>query len=478
MNLIKKNKKNNFIFFYILALTGIILAAIVIFLNIGKGSIDLRDEALTACRSLYIYHHHNIFNIKVAEHISIRKPPFVYILTAISYILFGINELGLRIPNAFFGLAIFILITLASLKSSKKVGWLAPFILLGCFNLIRVSREALTDTSFIFFISLAFLSLYLDLLDNTDKHQNLYLFLYFLGICFGLLSKGPLTLLAFFYILLFLYFVKRNRALFKKYLVIGIIATIPFLIWSIVQYIYYPHFFDIYFGQEYLDRLNYHAKFLPQFIRGPFYYITNYWRWFRLSGVVTILLIFLIFYLYRYKKLNWNRDKFLSFLYINGAWLLYLIVASIASHKSRRYILPIFPLLTIVFVIGIDGLLEVYSNNRIVKYLIYFISLVCMVVGFQALYKHYQKVPDYLPIRKEIAIKIKPYKKWEIYTNDWHIAPILEFYLDKEDIKVVKKIPPLTKKTIIVKGKEERAQDNERREFIIISKQFRWTFKE
>jgi len=477
MNLIKENK-NQLIISYSLALLGIILAAIVIFLNLGKGSIALRDEALTACRSLYIYHHHSIFNLKVAGHISIRKPPFVYIITAISYMLFGINEFSLRFPNALLGLASFLLVTFVALKTSKRVGWLAPFILLGCFNLIRVSREALTDTSFVFFICLAFLSLYLDLLDNSDRHHNLYLFLYFIGICFGLLSKGPLTLLAVFYILFFLYFVKKDVSLFKKYLLVGLIATIPFLIWSIVQYIYYPHFFDIYFGQEYLDRLNYHAKFLPQFIRGPFYYITNYWRWFRLSGIITILLIFLIFYFYKQKKLNWNQDQFLSFLYINGAWLLYLTVASIASHKSRRYILPIFPLLTIVFIIGIDGLLEVYSTNKIVKYFIYSISVICILVGLQALYKHYQKLPDYLPIRKKIAIKLRPYKKWEIYTNDWHIAPILEFYLNKEDIKVVKKIPPLTKKTIIVKGEEETAKDNEKREFIIISKQFKWIFKE
>jgi len=316
------------------------------------------------------------------------------------------------------------------------------------------------------------------LLYNSNKHHNLYLFLYFVGVCFGLLSKGPLTLLAVFYILFFLYFVKKDIYLFKKYLIVGLIATIPFLIWSIVQYIYYPHFFDIYFGQEYLDRLNYHAKFLPQFIRGPFYYITNYWRWFRLSGIITIFLIFLIVYYYKQRKLNWNKNKLFSFLYINGAWLLYLIVASIASHKSRRYILPIFPLLTIVFIIGIDGLLEIYSDNRMIKNFVYLVCLICIAVGFQALYKHYPKVPDYLPIRKQIAIKLRPYKKWKIYTNDWHIAPILEFYLDKEDIKVVKKIPPLTKKIIIVEGKEEKAQDNEKREFIIISKQFKWIFKE
>ncbi len=457
---------------YILALSGIVLTAILIFLNLGKGSIALRDEALTACRSLYIYLNHSIFDLQVAGHISIRKPPFVYIITAISYKIFGINELGLRFPNALLGLAIFILITIVSLKISKKVGWLAPFILLGCFNIIRVSREALTDTSFIFFISLAFLSFYLNLLD--EKNKNFYLFFYFIGICFGLLSKGPLTLLAFFYIIVFIFFIKKDKRLLKEYLITGILAILPFLAWAIVQYIRYPQFVDIYFGQEYLDRLNYHSKFLPQFIRGPFYYVTNYWRWFRLSGIVAIVLIILIYWLYKNKKIEWNQNQFISFIYLNGAWLLYLLVASIASHKSRRYILPIFPLLTIIFIIGIDTLLELYVKSKI-KYLIYIVTLICIIVGVQALSKHYQKVPDYLPIRKKLALRLKAYKNWHIYTDDWHIAPILEFYLTK-NITVVKKAPQLTDKAIFIHGQPQ--DHTEKRIFIIKSKDFKWIIKE
>lgn len=60
---------------------GLGLSVWLIFWNLGKGSIDLRDEALTAGRSLYIYHTHRI-----------------------------------RVPNAMFGLA-----TLST-KSQNSIG--------------------------------------------------------------------------------------------------------------------------------------------------------------------------------------------------------------------------------------------------------------------------------------------------------------------------------------------------------------------
>src|SRR3990172_12496741 len=89
--------------FPVLLVCGLICSSILIFLNLGSGSIDLWDEAITGGRSLSIYNSHSIMNMSVNGDISIRKPPLIYLINAFSFKLFGINELGLRIPNALFG---------------------------------------------------------------------------------------------------------------------------------------------------------------------------------------------------------------------------------------------------------------------------------------------------------------------------------------------------------------------------------------
>jgi 4-amino-4-deoxy-L-arabinose transferase-like glycosyltransferase len=411
---------------------GLGLATWLIFWNLGRGSIDLRDEALTAGRSLYIYHTHSLLNLEVNGEISVRKPPLVYALTAMSYGVFGINELGLRIPNAILGFAVFVLVTWGVWRTiGPRWAWVAPWLLVGCFNLIRISREALSDTAFVFGMTLAFTAVFVDLWAGRERKIPMP-WLFGIGVATALLSKGPLALFAPLYTLPFLMLSRSGRL--RPYLLASTLALVPFLVWLVAQGGVLPQFWSIYLGEEYIERMNYHSDFLEQFIRSPFYYLSNFWRWFRITGVMTVGMTLWLAYVCL-KKRNERvcaACEQVPFFYLGGAWLGYLLLVSFASHKSRRYILPIFPLITLAYILGARSLWSL-AETSMKKWLVAAVITISVVAGIEATTNHYVAVPDYLPRRKEVAVAIRPFieRGYPAYTDAPLLAPILHFYLDR-----------------------------------------------
>jgi len=435
---------------------GLGLAAWLIFWNLGKGSIDLNDEALTAGRSLYIYHNHTLLNLEVNGKVSIRKPPLVYGLTAISYRVFGIDEFGLRFPNALFGFATFIVLAWGAWKTvGPRWAWLAPWLLIGCFNLIRVSREALTDTAFVFGMTLAFLVVFVDLWADRGQESDtvvgarnlspsearrqrsglkniLMPLLFGIGLATALLSKGPLALFAPLYTALFMILLRRDRL--RPYILASTLALLPFAVWFVAQDLSFSHFWSIYVGQEYMERMNYHSSFLTQFVRSPLYYLSNFWRWSRISGTMAFAMTLWLGFICLKKQGSQlcPHSKQVSFFYLSGAWLGYLLLISIASHKSRRYILPIFPLISLAYIMGIKALWSLASSS-LKRWLVAAIIVASIGVGIEATANHYRVVPDYHPTRKGVAMVVRPFieRGYAVYTDASHLAPILQFYLDR-----------------------------------------------
>ncbi len=426
----------------IFLITGLVAAAFLIFWNLGKGSIDLRDEALTAGRSLYIHHTGSLVNLEVNGEISVRKPPLVYALTALSFKVFGVNELGLRVPNALFGLGIFMVTAWAAWRLAGPIfGGVSPWLLLGCFNIIRVSREALTDSAFVFGMSLGIISLAIHLheaaADRGGEEKRHYPALFALGLAIALLSKGPLGFYAALISLAAILAV--NRALFIPYLVASIGGSIPFVAWFICQASAYPGFLSIYLGEEYLERMDYDSEFLSFFIRPPLYYLSNLWRWSRLSGMAAVATtIWIVICWIRMHKRGTKgpascRDtgRHAAF-FLAISWIGYFLLLSLASHKSRRYILPIFPIMTILTSLGLASLFRM-CRQEACRWAVSAITVLSVAVGLAALGRHYVMVPDYLPLRKDAAMKLRPLSDqgYTIYSDDRRLAPILHFYLDR-----------------------------------------------
>jgi 4-amino-4-deoxy-L-arabinose transferase-like glycosyltransferase len=414
--------------FPVLLVCGLISTSILIFLNLGSGSIDLWDEAITAGRSLNIYNSHSIMNLSVNGDLSLRKPPLMYLINAFSLKLFGINELGLRIPNALFGVGCFGMLAIA-VSSVCGIPWaaLSVWLLLGAHTLIEVSREAQTDTIYAFGFLCAFSAVLLDLKNGTTTGKR-WRWLYALGLFLVLFGKGPIGLFIAAYTMVFLFFVDKRLAV--SYVIPTCMACLPLVGWMVLQSLLAPDFLSIFLKEEYLERLNYSSNFLRGHIRSPFWYFSNLWYQFRLIGFLSLLMPVLAFMVLKKKKISYSREwRILLFLF--GLVASYMVLISVASHKSDRYLLPMLPLFILLLLYSAK-LIVSWSENRTARRAIYFVLLCAVPLGLHATGFYYVSVPNYQPKGKTVSLEVARYSEsCTVYTDSKRLAPIMHFYLNR-----------------------------------------------
>ena len=416
--------------FPVLLVCGLICSFILIFLNLGNGSIDLWDEAITGGRSLSIYNSHSIMNMSVNGDLSLRKPPLMYLINAFSFKLFGINELGIRIPNALFGVGCFGMLAIAASRVCG-ISWaaLSVWLLLGAHTLIEVSREAQTDTVYAFGFLFASSAVLFDLNNGTATGKGKrWRWLYALGLFLVLFGKGPIGLFIAAYTMIFLFLVDKRLAV--SYVIPTCMACLPLVSWMVMQSLLTPDFLSIFLKQEYLERMNYSSNFLRGHIRSPFWYFSNLWYQFRLIGFLSLLMPVLAFMILKKKKISYSREwRILLFLF--GLVASYMLLISVASHKSDRYLLPMLPLFILLLLYSAK-LIVSWSENRTARRAIYFFLLCSVPLGLHATGFYYDYVPNYQPKEKAVSLEVARHSdSCTIYTDSKRLAPIMHFYLNR-----------------------------------------------
>lgn len=124
-----------------------------------------------------------------------HKPPLLFWLIALSWKLFGVNEVSLRIISPLFSLATLYLsasVARALWPDRRKVAELAPLLLLGSLIWIVYSTVTMFDMMLAFFVMLGIYSL-----ARLGGSPGLIRYWILLGIAIGggILSKGPVILL-------------------------------------------------------------------------------------------------------------------------------------------------------------------------------------------------------------------------------------------------------------------------------------------
>jgi 4-amino-4-deoxy-L-arabinose transferase-like glycosyltransferase len=428
---------------------GLSFSAVLIFLNLGRGSIDLWDESITAGRSLYVYNNHSLFDITVNGEISTRKPPLMYLLNAISFQIFGINEFALRLPNALFGLACFCVMTYGIYRIGGII-WasFSPWLLMGSYNLINASREALTDTVFVLGFLLTSLTLLFELKDENGKSKK-WRWLYAAGVFFVLFGKGLVGIFLVVYILLFLFFF--NRKLAFQYLLPTLVACIPLVLWMAIQYSSYTDFLTVFVRQEYLDRMNYSSDFLSGHIRNPFWYLNRLWSWFNSIGYLSLILSGGCLILMVKQKQYLQSEK--SFIFLTGIVWSYLLIISLISHKLSRYILPLSPLFILLFLFSSQRILFLF-NQKFLKYVFGSIFCISIGIGLYLTAQNYKVIPDYQPEQKAVSLKVLEYAGDElpVYTDSRKLAVTMHFYLNK-NVPAVSRLEEIGAKKFIYVSK-------------------------
>lgn len=118
------------------------------------------------------------------------KPPLSTWLSAISFDIFGVNELTARLPSFLISLLI-IYIVGKSIKKTNITFYLIAFILLTMPEFLIHTGVVSTDTALNFCVVIIMLSFWKSM---ENENKSFWNYLFFIGIGLGFLAKGPLIL--------------------------------------------------------------------------------------------------------------------------------------------------------------------------------------------------------------------------------------------------------------------------------------------
>ena len=119
------------------------------------------------------------------------KPIFYYWELALSFTLFGFNEMAARLPAALFGSAsVLFTYWFARRTYGEKTGWLAAIILASSVECWILSKAVITDSTLFLFMSAAIAFFYLGYAENRT-----YYFLCYVSAALAVLTKGPIGIL-------------------------------------------------------------------------------------------------------------------------------------------------------------------------------------------------------------------------------------------------------------------------------------------
>lgn len=151
------------------------------------------------------------------------KPIFYYWELALSFALFGFNEMAARLPAAILGSAsVLFTYWFARRTYGEKTGWLAAIILGTSVECWILSKAVITDSTLFLFMSGAVAFFYLGYTENRK-----YYFLCYLFAALATLTKGPIgILLSGLACLLFLLYKKDLKEMAHVHLLSGLVLFI------------------------------------------------------------------------------------------------------------------------------------------------------------------------------------------------------------------------------------------------------------
>jgi 4-amino-4-deoxy-L-arabinose transferase-like glycosyltransferase len=277
------------------------------------------------------------------------KPPLSTWLSAISMNFFGINEFAVRLPELLLSIGILCLIfNLAKKHSGLVVATTSVLVLAGSLYFFLDAGAVMTDPALLFCTTLSLVAFWHAFVNGS----KVWSYLFFVGIGFGLLAKGPLVIVlvglpVFFWILL------RNEwsNLWKRlpWIKGSLLTSVIALPWYIAAEIKTPGFLNYFIIGEHLNR------FLKPGWTGDKYGSAHNQHW----GMIWIYAIAGIFpwsivgssWLVRYWKKIPNiikdEDGWMSFLFL--CTVLPLLFFTCASNIIYPYVLPSLPAFALLF---------------------------------------------------------------------------------------------------------------------------------
>ena len=324
----------------------IILICFPLLIYFGEKSFIAFDEGYYALQGKWVLDYNNWITPQWFDQVQFDRTPFLPVLIAISYKLFGISYFSAHLPVFISSLVVlYFTYKIHEFILGVKFRWLSPLILITTSLWINYTHLATQD---VLLVALEIFGIYFLLKSSEDsKKYKVILSSIWIGLCFFL--KTYMVVIPIIAICPYIFIYQRNF-LTKNSFYLGIIlGFIPVVIWGLLSFKIYG--LDFFYGiNNKVLSLSKNNTFSQPF----YYYLWNLpvsflpWTPFCLNGLRIIMK-------------NYSSKKF-YFLFIYPLLLVFLL--SIFSTKIPYYSLQAFPFLAIS---TSYGLLEFSSNLNLKK---------------------------------------------------------------------------------------------------------------
>jgi len=339
------------------------------------------DAATYAIISMEMLDRNNFFELYSRGMDWLDKPHFQFWITAVSYKVFGVNNIGFKIPA--------ILFTLLGVRFtfmygrdfySPKVGWISAFLLVTSLHVILSNNDIRAEP---YLLGMTIFSMYY--FAKFLKIRNwIHFFLGCLGLAGLMMTKGLFTIIPVCSAILFslIYSRKWDLLFHWQWIVAGVVTM---LLTSPVLYSYYVQF-DLHpekvvFGQTNVSGVRFFlwdsqwGRFMntgPIKGKGDIFFFLHTLLW--AFAPWAFLAYFSLYDKTRRLIKRINTSETLTFF----GFISLVIILSVSSFQLPHYIVPLFPLLSILTA----GTLVDYSRRK--KFLaifnrIHFISLILLL---------------------------------------------------------------------------------------------------
>lgn len=339
------------------------------------------DAATYAIISMEMLDRNNIFELYSRGMDWLDKPHFQFWITAISYKVFGVNNIGFKIPA--------ILFTLLGVRFtymygrdfySSKVGWISAFLLVTSLHVILSNNDIRAEP---YLLGMTIFSMY-----YFAKFLKIRNWIHFLLGCLGLaglmMTKGLFTIIPVCSAILFslIYGRKWDLLFHWQWIAAGVVTmlfTSPVLYSYYVQFDLHPE--KVIFGQTNVSGIRFFlwdsqwGRFMntgPIKGKGDIFFFLHTLLW--AFAPWAFLAYFSLYDKIRRLIKRINTSETLTFF----GFISLVIILSVSSFQLPHYIVPLFPLLSILTA----GTLVDYSRRK--KFLaifnrIHFISLILLL---------------------------------------------------------------------------------------------------